>query len=799
MDQATLRSFEAKCVQEEPPACQTGCPLHVDARSFIALMAKGKAAEARKVLDRSMPLSGLLGCLCEGPCRVVCRRAEIDEGINMPMLERACLAATNSTKPFPLPGTGKRIAVAGGGLSSLVLAYELAKKGHSLSLYHAPGALGGTLRQSGDELLPDTALENALSMLAAMRVEFVEFTAQTFDAAWIEAVLQENLALYIGLDDPALKAENFGLNTGNTPAYVNVATLETANPKVFAGGAHCAVSGRIGEAFDGKKAALSIERFMQGVAPSSMRDKEGPYPTRLYTNISGIAEQKAVVGANPAAPTMDEAMAEAGRCIQCQCLECVKNCAFLRLYKSYPKKLAREMYNNLAVVQGMRQANTMISSCAECGLCGKICPHDADMGVFCGIAREEMVRAKHMPASFHEFALDDMHYSNDADIFFIRHQPGASASQYVFFPGCQLPASLPAETEALYQHLSEHLTGGVGMWFACCGAPAKWAGRAQLADNTAARMRQSWEEHGKPTIITACASCSAFFREKLGDVPMQSLWEVLNNLPLPPNAKAAPLELALHDPCASRENNAMQSAIRGLLEKLGQPTEELALSGSLTRCCGYGGLSDQVNPQAGNGLACERAADTQNILLCYCIMCRDRIRAVGKPALHALNLLFPQVGAFVAASAEESAARPAPGISNRQYTRLIFRQRLLKKLWNELPVRNVDMDKIKIVIADEAAPLLEKRRILHTDIQKVLLHQPGGQFFNEATGRALSCFKPKNVTFWVEHSLNADGSYTIHNAYCHRMTVPGVPAAQLENCDSCCGCTNTGHNAEQDI
>ena len=59
MDQTTLRAFEGRCTQEDPPACQTMCPLHVEARAFAGLMAQGRPAEARKVLERSMPLPEL--------------------------------------------------------------------------------------------------------------------------------------------------------------------------------------------------------------------------------------------------------------------------------------------------------------------------------------------------------------------------------------------------------------------------------------------------------------------------------------------------------------------------------------------------------------------------------------------------------------------------------------------------------------------------------------------------------------------------------------------------------------------
>lgn len=795
MDQNVLKAFEAQCIQDEPPACQTACPIHVEARAFINLMAKGKFGEARKLLDRNMPLSSILGCICDGPCRASCRRAEIDQGIDMPMLERFCLGQTRQTKPFPLPGTGKLVSMAGSGLSSLVAAFELVKKGHSVNIYHPPGLLGGELRNVEEKRLSGRTIDEAVEMLESLRVRFIETPLSEFTPEWLEARLEDSLAIYLGLDDPALAQLSFGLEVVEENGPINnlsgnSVTLETSRSKVFAGGfspAHLngGKLSAINTALYGKKAFLSIDRSMQGVAPSMMREKEGSYPTKLFTNLSGIAAQKAIKAVNPLEPDAEEAQAEAKRCIQCQCLECVKNCAFLRHYKAYPKRYAREIYNNLAVVQGTRQANLLINSCAECGLCAKLCPLDADTGSFCGLARQEMVRTNKMPASLHEFALDDMCYSNGADIAFIRHQPVKNFSHYLFYPGCQLPASMPEETGAVYRHLCANLKGGVGFWFGCCGSPARWGARAKLSVKTAYAMRKSWKAMGKPEVILACASCAAQFAAELPEIPTRSLWEVLAELPLPKHIKPAPQELALHDPCPARDNEAMRKGIRKILKKLEQKLEELPLSGSLTRCCGYGGLLAQAHPQGGEAMSRDRASDTSNTLLSYCSMCRDRLALVGKPSLHALNLLFPRIGVDL----EQAAARPAPGISERQHTRRLFRYKMLAGLWNEEPPKDDEMDKITLLVTDNLAPLLEKRRILHSDIKTVLLHPESEQFRNNSTGHVLASYRPKNVTFWVEYSLATDGSYVIHDAYTHRMTVPGVPAAphNPQAIGDCCG------------
>lgn len=155
-------------------------------------------------------------------------------------------------------------------------------------------------------------------------------------------------------------------------------------------------------------------------------------------------------------------MEEASRCIDCKCLECVHACAFLQHFKSYPRKYVREVYNNLSIAMGTRHANTMINSCSLCGQCAAICPNGLDVGAIMKDARQIMVESKKMPPSTFEFALLDMEYSNSGDCFFRAHQPGRSQSRYVFFPGCQLPASAPEIVRAAYLDLTERLEGGVG-------------------------------------------------------------------------------------------------------------------------------------------------------------------------------------------------------------------------------------------------------------------------------------------------------------------------------------------------
>ena len=112
----------------------------------------------------------------------------------------------------------------------------------------------------------------------------------------------------------------------------------------------------------------------------------------------------------PAAETYSEAEArqEAARCLQCQCLICVKQCLLLQKYKGYPRVYARQMFNNAAIVMGLHLANELINGCTLCGQCEELCPENFSMSELCLTSRRDMVERGYMPASAHEFALEDM-------------------------------------------------------------------------------------------------------------------------------------------------------------------------------------------------------------------------------------------------------------------------------------------------------------------------------------------------------------------------------------------------------
>lgn len=758
MDQKELHRYEHKCIQEEAPQCEAACPLHMDARTLAGSVARENWAEAWKTLRRNMPLPGILGRICDAPCRDRCRRGDVEDPVDIAGLERALVSRTDPT-PLKLPPIipkNQSVAVWGSGLSSLTLVWDLARKGYALTLFEPTATLGGQLLATHPRRLTGAVVDQELAILERLGVAIHLNSDLSVDGFLSTAMDFE--ARFLGLE--GLGEEIKGHLEGIENLFYGGASAQSAHSPVW-------------QAAEGRWAATSIDRYLQKVSPTAGREKEGPYATRLFTRIDHVAPQPVVRPANPEAGyTLEEAAREAERCIQCECLECVKVCAYLAHYKGYPKTYAREIYNNESIVMGARQANKLINSCSLCGLCERVCPEGFAIQDLCLASRQRMVAKKKMPPSAHEFALLDMEFSQGPAFAMARPDPDLdAAAAALFFPGCQLCASTPQTVFEVYAYLRRKLKGGVGLMLDCCAAPAHWAGREAQFQEALARLKEKWRDLGKPRVVLACSTCLKVFREHLGEIPVTSLWETIEAAGLPKRDRkpSVPDVLAIHDPCTARYAAPVRQAVRSLTADLGITVEELPLSGEMTECCGFGGLMQNAHPEVAEVSRRRRAELSLSTYLAYCAMCRDNIKAAGKPTVHLLDLIFPPTGR------SNPAERPRPGWSQRQENRARLKERFLKALWKETPPEMAAFEKIQLRMAPEVADLLESRRILISDIQKVIHHAEtsGEKFFHKASGRIKAAYMPYKATFWVEYACDdADtDTYTVYNAYAHRMTV----------------------------
>ena len=765
MEQSRLKELEGQCIQECAPPCTSLCPVHVDIRQMALALGGGDFSGGYKVFRKLVPFPEIIARTCDQPCQVKCNRKELGGDIRVADLERSCVqyGAGSLVKITILPQKNARVAVIGGGLSGLTAAFELSRKGYQVCLFEQNDQLGGQLWNYSEDQLPRDILINETNLISQTGVDI--HLGEKVDSS--QKILDVYDAFYLG-SGLFETADVHMLTTQNGLLQVDPATFQTSQSKIFAGGSLLHSYSPIFSISDGRRAAISIDRFLQNVSLTASRENEGAYETRLFTNTSRYTHSDAILPAHQSdGYSQEEAVSEAKRCLQCDCMECVKVCEYLKHYGSYPKKYIREVYNNLSIIMHTRTANKFVNSCTLCGLCGEVCPTDLDMGKVNSEVRKTMVETGKMPISAHDFALRDMAFSNSDKFAVTLTRDGSATCSYLFFPGCQLAASNPEYIPQIFQTL-QSVIPDIGLMLRCCGAPADWSGEEELFQQVAADIRNKWQALGHPEFVLACSSCNQMLRKILPDAKLHSIWEVFGQYGLyPKGSNFEDKQYVVHDPCTSRYEQSWHDSARKALNEIGVSFHELPMSRNMTVCCGYGGVAWLAHPELVHDIVQRRVAEDPADYLTYCVMCRDLFVHEGKRTLHVLDLIYGK-------DLEALASRQGPDYSQRHENRARVRQKMLQVISGKEINEVESFEKYQLILNPEMQNRIEARLILVEDIQKVIEHAEtsGERFINQANGHTLAYFKPNLITYWVEYTRMGE-SYEIHDAYSHRMDFEG--------------------------
>ena len=138
----------ARCLMCYDAPCTHACPTHIDIPRFIKKIHTGNLrGSARTIFE-----SNLLGATCARVCPVqeLCEGACVLGAEHKPIcigrLQRHAMDHAYSKKLeffHPAPSTGKKVAIIGAGPAGLSCAGELAKLGHSVTLFERRDLAGG--------------------------------------------------------------------------------------------------------------------------------------------------------------------------------------------------------------------------------------------------------------------------------------------------------------------------------------------------------------------------------------------------------------------------------------------------------------------------------------------------------------------------------------------------------------------------------------------------------------------------------------------------------------------------------
>jgi len=143
-------------IQSTPP-CQGSCPSGEDIRGYLNIvrgMEKPPAGMswqeyAWRRLTEANPFPSIMGRVCPAPCESGCNRNEVEDHVGINSVEHYLgeWAIDKGLKYAPPEQrSGRKVAVIGGGPAGLSCAYQLALKGHEVTIFDEREHLGGMMR-----------------------------------------------------------------------------------------------------------------------------------------------------------------------------------------------------------------------------------------------------------------------------------------------------------------------------------------------------------------------------------------------------------------------------------------------------------------------------------------------------------------------------------------------------------------------------------------------------------------------------------------------------------------------------
>lgn len=206
---------EYNIFKEDMPVCQRTCPVNLDIRTYVGLIADGNYLESLAKIRERLPLPGSIGRICPHPCETACNRQYLDKPISICFLKRfvADVEINEGIEPVyetPAKKHPEKIAIVGAGPSGLTCAYDLARLGYAnIKIFEALPVPGGYLWVGIPEYrLPKKLLKREVDLISRMGVEiqyntrigkdiaFSDLTGQ-FDAVFIGAGCHKGLKLNV--------------------------------------------------------------------------------------------------------------------------------------------------------------------------------------------------------------------------------------------------------------------------------------------------------------------------------------------------------------------------------------------------------------------------------------------------------------------------------------------------------------------------------------------------------------------------------------------------------------------------
>ncbi len=194
-DEGTLAGQASRCMNCGIPYCHNGCPVNNLIPDWNHLVYEADWKRALAMLHSTNNFPEFTGRICPAPCEAACTLNIIDQPVTIKSIE--CAIVDRGWKEgwihpqVPAKKTGKSVAVVGSGPAGLACAQQLARAGHSVTVFEKSDRVGGLLRYG----IPDFKMEKHLINRRAQQMEAEGVTFKTSKEVGVDisfASLREN-------------------------------------------------------------------------------------------------------------------------------------------------------------------------------------------------------------------------------------------------------------------------------------------------------------------------------------------------------------------------------------------------------------------------------------------------------------------------------------------------------------------------------------------------------------------------------------------------------------------------------
>ena len=194
-DEGTLAGQASRCMNCGIPYCHNGCPVNNLIPDWNHLVYEADWKRALAMLHTTNNFPEFTGRICPAPCEAACTLNIVDQPVTIKSIECAIIDRGWKegwvTPQIPAKKTGKLVAVVGSGPAGLACAQQLARAGHSVTVFEKSDRIGGLLRYG----IPDFKMEKHLINRRAQQMEAEGVTFKTSKEVGVDISfksLQEN-------------------------------------------------------------------------------------------------------------------------------------------------------------------------------------------------------------------------------------------------------------------------------------------------------------------------------------------------------------------------------------------------------------------------------------------------------------------------------------------------------------------------------------------------------------------------------------------------------------------------------